>query len=109
MNADSELDAPFRRQAGVALDHADLHFDYAGHRVDHAAEFDDRAVAGAFDDAPTMSSDCRIDQVAAEAAKTRKRPVLIDPGEPTVADDVGHQNRRELPDVTHRAPPAAGN
>ena len=41
MDADAKLDAPLRRQAGVALDHAVLHFDGAAHRVDHAAELDE--------------------------------------------------------------------
>ena len=42
VNADAKLDAPVRRHAGVALDHAVLHFDRAAHGVDHAAELDDR-------------------------------------------------------------------
>ena len=42
VNADAKLDASLRRQARVALDHAVLHFDRAAHRVDHAAELDDR-------------------------------------------------------------------
>jgi hypothetical protein len=33
MNADTKLDALFRRQTGVALDHAGRHFDRAAHRV----------------------------------------------------------------------------
>ena len=41
MNADAELDAALGRQAGVALDHAVLHFDRAAHRVDHAAKLDE--------------------------------------------------------------------
>ncbi len=40
----------FGRHAGVALDEASLHLDRAAHRVDHAAELDDRAVPGALDD-----------------------------------------------------------
>ena len=40
MDADPELDAPLRREAGVALDHAVLHLDGAAHGVDHAAELD---------------------------------------------------------------------
>ena len=67
MNADAELDAPFGRQAGVALDHAALDFDGAAHRVDHTAEFDDRAVAGALDDAPAMCGDRRVDEIAAQS------------------------------------------
>src|SRR5271157_2679168 len=46
VNADPELDASLRRQTGIALDHAVLHFDRAPHRVDDAAEFDERPVAG---------------------------------------------------------------
>ena len=47
MDADAELDAALGRQAGVALDHAVLHLDGAAHGVDHAAELDEDAVAGA--------------------------------------------------------------
>ena len=42
MNADAELDAPFGRHAGVALDQAVLDLDGAAHGVDHAAELDQR-------------------------------------------------------------------
>ena len=54
MNANAKLDAALRRQAGVALDEAVLHFDGAAHRVDHAAKLDQAAVAGALDDASVM-------------------------------------------------------
>ena len=64
MNADAELDAALGRQARVALDEAVLHFDRAAHRVDHAAELDETAVAGALDDAPVMRVDGGIDQIA---------------------------------------------
>ena len=47
VNADAEFDAALRRQAGVALDEAVLHFDRAAHGVDHAAELDENAIAGA--------------------------------------------------------------
>ena len=50
MNADAELDAPILRHAGVALDQAVLDLDRAADGVDHAAELDDAAVAGAFDE-----------------------------------------------------------
>ena len=66
MNADAELDAALGRQAGVALGHAVLHLDGAAHGVDHAAELDENAVAGALDDAPVMRGDGGIDQVAPE-------------------------------------------
>ena len=58
------------RHAGVALDHAVLHFDRASHRVDDAAKLDEAAVAGALDDAPMMHGDRRdqSDRCAARAA-----------------------------------------
>ena len=59
------------RQARVALDHAGLHFDSAANRVYDAAKLNDRAVAGAFDDAASMKGDGRIDEIAAERPKPR--------------------------------------
>ena len=103
MNADAKLDATFGRQPGVALDHAGLHLKRAAHGVNHAAELDDRAVAGALDDAAVMGGDGRVDEVAAEAAKTRKRPVFVGAGEPGIADDIRDHNRRELPRLAHCA------
>ena len=59
MDADAKLDAPLRRHTSVAFDHAVLDFDGAAHRVDDAAELDERAVAGALDDATVMHCDGR--------------------------------------------------
>ena len=80
-----------------------LHLDRAAHRVDDAAELDDAAVAGALDDAAVMRGDGRVDQVAAERPKPRKRAVLVRAGEPAVADDIGDQDRRELSGLAHSA------
>jgi hypothetical protein len=66
VDADAKLDALFARQTHVALDHAGLHFNGAADRVDHAAEFDDDPVAGAFDDAAMMERDGRVNEVAAK-------------------------------------------
>ena len=101
MNADAKLDATLGRQAGVALDHAVLHFDRAAHGVDHAAEFNHAAVAGAFDDAAVMEGDRRINQVAAERPEPRQNAILVRAREPAVADNIRHQNRRELPGLAH--------
>ena len=106
MNADAELDAAVVRHAGVALDHRVLHFDGAAHGVDDAAELDERAVAGALDDAPVMHGDGRIDQIAAQRPQPRQRAILVRAGEPAVADHVGGQDRRELAGFTHRPFPA---
>ena len=80
-----------------------LYFDRAAHRVDHAAELDDRAVAGALDDASVMHGDDRVDQVAAQRPKPRQRAIFVRSCEPAIAGDVGHQNRRELSSFAHGA------
>ena len=72
MNADAELDATLGRKADVALDHAVLHLNRAAHGVDHAAELDEAAVAGALDDAPVMRLDGGIPR--RESSATRENP-----------------------------------
>ena len=72
MDADAKHDALAVRKARVALNHRVLNFDGAAHGVDHAAELDDGAVAGALDDAPMMDRDRRIDQVAAQCPQPRQ-------------------------------------
>ena len=51
------------------------------------------AVAGALDDAPMRRGVSGVDQIAAEAAKTRKGSLFLGAGEPAGADDVGDQDR----------------
>jgi hypothetical protein len=48
-----------------------------------------------------MQSDGRIDQIAAERAQPRKRPLLVGPGEATEADYVGGQDSGKLPLFGH--------
>ncbi len=104
MNADAELDTALRRQAGVAFDHAVLHLDGATRGVDHAAELDENAVAGALDDAPMMDGDGRVDQIAPQRPEPRQRAILVRAREAAVADHVGDQNRRDLSRFRHAAP-----
>ena len=91
MNADAELDPALGRHARVALDHAVLHFDRAAHRVDHAAELDEAAVAGALDDAAVMHGDGGIDQVAAQ------RPAAGPACDPRPRRRAGCSRRRPRP------------
>src|SRR5271167_1165142 len=76
------------RRGHVALDEAGLHLDRAAHRVDHAVELDDRAVAGALDDAAVMGGDGRVDQIAAQPPEARKGSILVRAGEQAVSDDI---------------------
>src|SRR5208337_2891886 len=96
-NADAECNTALRGQAGVALGGA-------AHRVDHATKLDENSVAGALDDAPMMRGDGGIDEIAAKPAEPRKRAILIRSREPAVTDDVGDQDRCNLPGLAHGAP-----
>jgi hypothetical protein len=97
MNADAKLDPTFGRKAG-------LHLEGAAHGVDHAAKLDNRAVPGPLDDVAVMGGNCGVDEVAAEAPKTRKRSIFVGPSEPRIADDIRDHNRRELSGLAHCAP-----
>ena len=101
MNADAKLDPALRRQTGVTLDHAVLDFDRAAHRVDHAAELDETAVAGALDDAAAMHGNDGVDEVAAQRPKPSQNAILVRAGQAAIADDVGNQDRRELSGLAH--------
>jgi hypothetical protein len=104
MNAYARFNPPLGRHAGVAFDVAALHLDCAAHCVDHAAEFDDRAVASALNNAAMMGGNGRINEVAAEAPQSRKRPILVRPGESAVTDHIRNQDRCNLPRFRHGGP-----
>ena len=109
MNADAERDAVVRRDARVALDHGALHLDRAAHSVDHAVEFDDAAVAGAFDDPAVMDGDCGIDEIAAQRPEPRQNALFVCSREPAVTDHVRDQYRRNFPGLAHGAPLCCGS
>ena len=90
-------DPPVLRDAGVALGHSALHFDCATHGVDYAAEFHNKPVARALDDAPVVDGYRRVDQIAAKGPEPREGAVLVGAGEPAVACDIGGEDRREFP------------
>ena len=78
-----------------------LHFECAAHRVDDAAELDDAAIAGALDDAVVVHGDCGVNQIAAQRAQSRQGSIFVRAGEPAVSDDVGDQDRSDLPRFRH--------
>ena len=94
MDADAKFDAAVLRHARVALNHRVLHFDRAAHRIDHAAKFDDRPIAGALHDPALVHGDGGIDQIAAQSPQPRKRALLVGAGQPAEADHVGGKDRR---------------
>ena len=96
-----------RRSAGrpgVALDHAVLHLDGAAHSIDHAAELDEDAVAGALHHSPVMHGDGRINQVAPERPQPRQSAIFIGAGEPAEANHISCQYCREFAGLGHHCP-----
>ena len=103
VNADAEIDAVVGGHANVAFDHAILHLDRTAHGVDHAAKFDEAAVAGALDDAPMMGGDRGINQLATQSPQPRQCAILICPRETAIAYDIRNQDRRDFPRFRHGA------
>src|SRR6478672_13919044 len=64
IDADAELDAAVLRQPGVAHPNVPLHLQCATHRVDDAAELDERPVTGVFDDPAAVLADLWRDDLA---------------------------------------------
>jgi len=54
-----------------------------------------------------MQGDGRIDQIAAECAQPRKRPLLVGGGKLAVSGYVRRKNGRELPGFRHAWPSTA--
>ena len=101
MDADAELDATLRRQPALRSTMPRLHLDRAAHRVDSAAEFDQRSVAGALDDATVMHGDCRVDEIAAQGPQSSQRPILVRARQTAVAR---RRRLQELPPVSSTWP-----
>ena len=66
MDAHADVDALIGRKAGVARNEAALNLNRRPHRLDHAAELDNRPVAGALDEPTVVDGDGRVDEVAAQ-------------------------------------------
>ena len=73
------------------------------HRADHATKVDENAIAGPLDGASMVRGDRGINQIAAQRAQPRQRSLLVGPGEPAVADNIGDQDRRDFPGLAHGA------
>ena len=96
VDANAEFDPAVRRHARVALNHGGLDLDGAARGVDHAAELDESAVAGALDDAPVVHGEGRVDEVAAQRSQPGENPLLVRPREPAVTGHVRGEDCGEL-------------
>ena len=64
-------------------------------------------VAGPLDDAAVMRGDGGIDQIATQPPQSRQGAILVRAREPRVSDDVGDQDRSDLPEFGHSDAPQA--
>ena len=107
IDADAQLNAAFRSDAGVALGHRLLHRDRAAHRIDDAGKFHQHAVAGGLDDAAAVLGDIRIEKLAAQRFEAFERALFVRAHQPRIPRDIGGEDRGETAGLTHVASPAA--
>ena len=69
--------------------------DRAAHRVDHARELDQGAVAHELDEAAAVLGEERLDQLPAQRLQPGERAGLVALHEPAVADHVGRHDGRQ--------------
>jgi hypothetical protein len=78
------------------LGHGTLDVGRRQHRLDHARELDQGAIAGELDDAARVVGDPRLDQLLTQRLEPGVRARLVGLHQPAVADHVSGQNRCEL-------------
>ena len=106
IDADPEADALLLGHARLAVRHAVLDRDGAGHRIDDAVELAQRAVAHEVDDAAVVLGDKRLDELPAVRLEARERAGLVRLNQPRVADHVRRQDGGEATlraEHSHRA------
>ncbi|MEZ5865581.1 MAG: hypothetical protein R3D25_16485 [Geminicoccaceae bacterium] len=97
IDADAEPEALALGQMALARLEVALDGDGAIHGTDDARELDQRAVAHQLDDVAAMRLHGRLDHGGAQRPEAGMRAPLVGRHQPTVADHVGGENRREPP------------
>ena len=71
------LSGSAKAASGVARGHAGLDRDGALHRLDHAGELDQRAIAHELDEAAVVGGDLRVDHLAAMGLEAGERAGFV--------------------------------
>jgi hypothetical protein len=95
VNTDAEFHALIGRNSSVALGHPPLHPNGATHRVDHAGEFGQEAIAGVLHDPAVVSGDRWIDQLPEMRPEPFVRALLIRRHQARIARHIGGEDRDE--------------
>ena len=77
INADAEPDAALFVHVRLTVDHSSLELHGASHRIHHARELGQQAVAGVLYGAPSMLGDFRVHQLAEVRLQAFVRALLI--------------------------------
>jgi hypothetical protein len=77
VDPDTDFDALFIRNADIALRHPVLQLDRAARGVHGTDEFDEYAIAGAFDDTAAVLRDGWFQEFTAVGVKSGERPFLV--------------------------------
>jgi hypothetical protein len=81
--------------------HSPLHLDRTTHRIDHALELRQEAVAGVLDDPAPVLRDLRIDQLAEVALEPLVCPFFIHSHQARVARHISGEDSGEAADRGH--------
>src|SRR5262249_49368268 len=104
VNTDAQLNSTLCRQTGIAFDHPCLQLHSTPNRVNAAPKLGQHAIAGALHDPATMNCYGRIDEVASQRTDACERAILLARRQAAEADDVRHQDCRELARFSHCLP-----
>src|SRR5260370_40597248 len=96
VNPDAKLDPSLICNIRVALGHAALHVHRAAHGVHYARKFDENAVSGGLDDAPTVLRNLRVHQFATAGLEACESAFLVSAHESAVASHIGGQDGGDL-------------
>jgi hypothetical protein len=97
IDADPKLDATLRQHVYIAGGHSPLHRYGALHRVHHAGELDEHAVAGCFYDPAVVLDDRGVNQRVPVRLQLRQRTLFINSHESAIASYIGGQYGRQPP------------
>ena len=73
----------------------------AAQRLDGAAEFRQKSVAGGLDDAPVMGGDARVDDFGPDCLQPVERALLVGADQPRVAHGICGENGGETTGCGH--------
>src|SRR5262249_21165737 len=92
VDPDPKRDALVFNRFRIAVSHSPLHFYSAPHRIHHAREFRQEAVAGVLYGTATVLFDLWINQLTEMRLQPFVRPLLICPHQPRIAGDIGGED-----------------